>query len=179
MNLELKILDCGSGIDKIPGAIRLDNNAKVNPDIIHDLNVVPYPFENNYFNKIYLNNILFQLDDVFLTMKEVHRILKDDSNLIISCAYFRSSYAYHFPGSKNHFTANTFNFFNPDHIFYKKFKYSETKFKLEKIVFNENFKSGFLKKLIILIANNYPNFYENNLSQIFPLDEIKYHLKKI
>jgi SAM-dependent methyltransferase len=174
-----KILDLGSGIDKISGAIRLDNNKEVKPDILHDLNNYPYPFENDQFDEIHLNNILLHLDDVFSTMKEIHRIVKVDGKVIVKCAYFRSNYAYHFPGNKNHFTVNTFNFFDPEHLFFKKFKYTKTKFDVEKIIFNENFNSGLLKKLLTVFANKFPQIYESKLSHLFPLDEIKYQLKKI
>ena len=174
-----KILNLGSGTEKITNSIRLDINKKVNPDILHDLNIFPYPFKNNEFDEIYLNNILFQLDNFFLVMKEIHRIIKNNGKIFIKCAYFRSNYAYHYPGSKNNFTVSTFRFFDPEHLFYKKFKYTQTKFKVEKISFNNNFNSGFLKKILVLFANKFPEIYENKLSQILPLDEINYILKKI
>lgn len=174
-----KILDLGSGIEKIPGAIRIDNNPEVKPDILHDLNIFPYPFESDKFDEIHLNNILLHLEDIFSVMREIHRLVKPEGKVIIRCAYFRSNYAFHYPGNKNHFTVDTFNFFNPSHPFFEKFKYTKTKFSLEKIVFNENFNSGIFKKIIALIANKFPNAYESKLSHIFPLDEIKYLLKKI
>ena len=160
-------------------SVNLDINEEVGPDILHDLNVFPYPLNDNEFDEIHLNNVLFQLNDVFLVMKEIHRIVKLNGKVIIKCAYFRSNYAYHYPGSKNNFTVSSFSFFDPDHIFYKKFKYTKIKFKTEKISFNDNFNSGILKKILILFANKFPHIYENNFSQILPLDEIKYELKKI
>ena len=60
-----KVLDLGSGIEKITGALRVDNK-EVEPDVIHDLNVFPYPFEDEQFEEVHLNNILLHLDDVFL-----------------------------------------------------------------------------------------------------------------
>ena len=174
-----KILNLGSGIEKISNSVNLDINEEVGPDILHDLNVFPYPFNDKEFDEIYLNNILFQLNDFFLVMKEAHRILKDEGKIFVKCAYFRSSYAYHYPASINHFTVRTFCFFDPEHLFYKKFKYTQTKFKVEKISFNNNFNSGLLKKILILFANKFPEIYENKLSQILPLDEISYLLKKI
>lgn len=179
LHFKKKILNLGSGIEKIPNSVNLDINEEVGPDILHDLNVFPYPLNDNEFDEIHLNNVLFQLKDVFLVMKEIHRIVMLNGKVFIKCAYFRSNYAYHYPASINHFTVRTFYFFDPEHLFYKKFKYTQTKFKVEKISFNNNFNSGLLKKILILFANKFPEIYENKLSQILPLDEISYLLKKI
>ena len=39
------ILDLGCGSKKRPGAIGVDINAASGADVIHDLDVLPYPFE--------------------------------------------------------------------------------------------------------------------------------------
>ena len=47
-----RILDVGCGLNKYPNAIGLDYNPKTGADVIHDLAVVPYPFEDNEFDVI-------------------------------------------------------------------------------------------------------------------------------
>lgn len=175
----MKILDLGCGRDRVKDAVTLDINNDFKPDVVHDLNKFPYPFEDKSFNKIYLNNILFHLEDIFKVLGELHRILDTNGEIIVTSAYFRSPYAFYYPNPKNLFTVKTFDFFDPDNFFFKTYKYTRTKFKLKKIIFNENFKNGFIKNLIKFFANRFPNYYENNISHIFPLDEIKYYLKKV
>ena len=53
-----KILNLGSGVKNNNDGIRLDFNPDVNPDILHDLNKFPYPFENNSFDLITMDNVL-------------------------------------------------------------------------------------------------------------------------
>ena len=43
---EKKIIDLGCGIKKTLGAIGVDLNDSIKPDVKHDLNKFPYPFEN-------------------------------------------------------------------------------------------------------------------------------------
>ena len=46
---KIKILDLGCGKKKRPGSVGVDINPNSDADIIHDLNVFPYPFENSSF----------------------------------------------------------------------------------------------------------------------------------
>ncbi len=58
--LEILNLDCGR--KKRLGAIGVDYSDWRNADVIHDLNVSPYPFENGSINQVYLDNVLEHLD---------------------------------------------------------------------------------------------------------------------
>jgi hypothetical protein len=63
----MTILDIGCGNRKISGAIGLDRNPRSQADVIHDLDVFPYPFEDDHFEQI--NRV-----DVLRTLEEIHRI---------------------------------------------------------------------------------------------------------
>jgi hypothetical protein len=43
------ILDLGCGIRKRPGTIGLDINPRSDADVIHDLTLFPYPFDDSSF----------------------------------------------------------------------------------------------------------------------------------
>lgn len=47
----LKVLDLGCGKKKRPGSIGVDFSDRHHADVIHDLNVFPYPFENDSIDK--------------------------------------------------------------------------------------------------------------------------------
>lgn len=70
----MKVLDLGCGKKKRPGAIGVDYSDRHDADVIHNLNVFPYPFPDNEFDVIYLDNVLEHLDDPMQVMSEVHRI---------------------------------------------------------------------------------------------------------
>ncbi len=57
------ILDIGCGINKIPDAVGMDIDPDSKADIIHDLNVFPYPINDNAFDRIYAKHIIEHLDD--------------------------------------------------------------------------------------------------------------------
>jgi hypothetical protein len=63
--------------------------------------------------------------------------------------------------------------------FLKVTDYVRTRFYVNKIVFNEGLMDKrWMKKLLIKLANKYPNRYETYLSHFYPLDQITYYLEK-
>jgi len=84
------ILDLGCGKKNRPGTIGVDYNARVGGDISHDLNVFPYPFENDSVDKSYFDNCLEHLDSPLSVMEELFRILKIGSTVEVIVPYFRS-----------------------------------------------------------------------------------------
>lgn len=66
----------GAGESRREGAVHVDNNSVSEPDILHDLNQYPYPFDDNSIEHIEAFHILEHLEDPFRTMRELHRILR-------------------------------------------------------------------------------------------------------
>ena len=68
-------LGCGSKV--LPGWTNLDKFSTYKPDIVHDLEVFPYPFENNSVEEIILSHVLEhigQVPDVFnKIIKEIYK----------------------------------------------------------------------------------------------------------
>ena len=172
----MKILDLGCGNKKILGAIGIDINPLSDADIIHDLNNLPYPFEDSLFDEIIADNVIEHLDDVVKIMEELSRISKPGARIKIIVPYFRSKWAYIDPTHRHHFTVESFAYFDPDHIICKLYKYSEVRFKIEKVIFNERLKNGVLKSALVYIANSWPARYETYLSHLFPLDDLTFNL---
>lgn len=178
-NTAEKILDLGCGKKKRPGAIGVDYSDRHNADIIHDLNVFPYPLKENEFDYIYLDNVLEHLDDPMRVMEEVHRICKLGGQVKVIVPYFRSQWAFIDPTHKHFFAVDSFAFYDPDHIICQRYDYVKTRFKVEKIVFNETLTNRWFKKIIVKIANKWPHRYEYYLSHLIPLDDVSFYLRKI
>lgn len=104
-------LNLGCGIKKIDGYIGVDNIETEAVDIIHDLNVFPYPFEDNSVNEILMDNVLEHLDDVIKIMEELHRISTPGAIINIKVPYFKSNSAYTDPTHKHFFTETSFKYF--------------------------------------------------------------------
>ena len=179
MDQPLRVLDLGCGNKKRPGAIGIDFNSRTAADVIHDLNVFPYPLERSSFEEIYLDNTLEHLDDVIRVIEEVHRICKPGGLVKVIVPYFRSHWAYIDPTHKHFFTVNSFAYFDPNNLICIRYAYSLARFKVEQVVFNESLKNGWTKQIVVNLANKWPNGYEHYLSHFFPLDDISFYLRKL
>ena len=175
---QINILDLGCGKKKRPGSIGVDFSDRHDADIIHDLNVFPYPFPDNEFDEIYLDNVLEHLDNPIRVMEEIHRIGKTGSIVKIIVPYFRSLWACIDPTHKVFFTVNSFAYFDPNHTICQRFDYTKARFAVGKIIFNETLNVRWFKKIVARIANKFPNHYELYFSHLYPLDDITYYLRK-
>jgi len=178
-----RALELGCGNRKRPGVIGVDINPNTNADIIHDLNVFPYPFEDSSFEEIYADNTLEHLDNIIKVMEEIYRISKAGALIQIIVPYFRSKWAYIDPTHRHFFTIDTFTYFDPEHVHNRLYNYSNAKFRTDHICFNENISyKGFPKYyygLLKFMAAKWPNRYETYLSSIFPLDTLTFYLRTL
>ena len=80
-------LNLGSGSKRIKEYINVDKYETFKPDIVHDLENCPYPFDCNSVDKIMLSHVLEhigQSPDTFNSiMKELYRICKHQASITI------------------------------------------------------------------------------------------------
>jgi len=70
------VLDLGSGnVDLADTTVDIDENA--DPDVVHDLNEFPYPFEENEYGTCWLIHILEHLENPDKALGEAKRIASD------------------------------------------------------------------------------------------------------
>ena len=111
-------------------------------------------------------------------MEEIYRILKPGGFVKVIVPYFRSNWAFIDPTHKTFYTIDSFSYYDPNHPICIRYDYTHARFKVEKIVFNEEITSSFFKKLVIKFANRFPFRYESQLSHLYPLDDITFYLRK-
>lgn len=122
-----KKLNLGSGELKKEGFINVDRSSLVAPDVVHDLNILPYPFNNDEFDLIEADHVLEHLDNVFFVMAELHRILKLGGELKIKVPHFSRGFTH---AEHSHGFDITFPlYFNKN---FTKSGYYGVEFKLEK-----------------------------------------------
>ncbi len=92
-------LDCGCGqvpyfeiySKKVDAVFCVDweNSSHPNPyvDFFVDLNKDKLPFEDNFFDTVYLNDVLEHIYNPFHLLKELKRTLKKDGHLIVSVPF--------------------------------------------------------------------------------------------
>lgn len=107
----LKKLNLGCGKFKKEGYVNLDCCSHLDPDIVHNLNSVPYPFSDSSFELVEADHVLEHLSDPFGAMKELHRILKSGGSAIIKVPHFSRGFMH--PEHKRGFDVSFPFYFNP------------------------------------------------------------------
>ena len=110
--MQEKKLNLGSGEFPKTGFVNVDYFARIKPDVIHDLNVFPYPFQDNEFDFIEARHVLEHLKDPFGVMRELHRITKPGGKILIKVPHFSRGFAH--PEHTRGFDVYFPFFFNPE-----------------------------------------------------------------
>lgn len=130
-----KVLNLGCGKRLIAGAVNHDR-VKHCPEIdaVHDLNVLPWPWEDNAFSKIVALAVLEHLDiDLVASLNECHRILALGGLLTIKLPLQYGRNAYDDPTHRWFFTLRSLDQFCPetqrgkDYTFYTAYKWRYVK----------------------------------------------------
>lgn len=87
-------LNLGCGESKKAGYVNLDWQPAVRPDVVHDLNQLPYPFRDGAFDVIEAFHVIEHLDRPFAVMKELHRLLKPGGVLRIKVPHFSRGFTH-------------------------------------------------------------------------------------
>ncbi len=74
-------------------AVTLDIDPLHNPDIVHDLNNVPWPFEDNTFDEIICHHVIEHLEKLDVAMKELYRITSPEGRIYIEVPHYSSWFA--------------------------------------------------------------------------------------
>jgi SAM-dependent methyltransferase len=108
------LIGCGNSREKkvkwtgsngpFENVMTLDVDPGCNPDVIHDLNVLPYPFETDTFDEVHGYECLEHLGQqgdwkfFFQQFSELHRILKPGGVLVATVPMWDSPWAWGDPG---------------------------------------------------------------------------------
>jgi len=172
---KLKKLNLGSGKDYKKGWINLDYNKSLNPDIIHNLDVFPYPFREEAFDVIYCSHVLEHVNDFFKTLEELLKITKKGGIIHIRVPHFSNGNGYNDLTHRRFFGWFTFPQITKG--------YYNKRYPLKIISQRFNFLAEnhpFANKLLSWFFNILPKqFYERFLCWIIPVGEIEIKLRKI
>lgn len=101
-------LNLGCGFNKPDGFVHVDMFEECQPDVVHNLETFPYPFEESSVDEILLNHSLEhigQQSSVFLKiMQEIYRICRDEALIKINVPHPRHD---NFIGDPTHVRAIT------------------------------------------------------------------------
>ncbi len=107
-------LNLGAGNDIKSGYVNHDLVALNGIDVVHDLNVYPWPMESQSFDEVIAFDLLEHLDDFMKAMEEIHRIMKPGGILKIRVPYWNSWCTHSDPTHRRGFHELRFHFFDPN-----------------------------------------------------------------
>src|SRR3989344_8419660 len=87
-------LNLGCGTFKKPGYVNVDIYPAFEPDVLHDLNKLPYPFPDNRFELIEMFHVLEHLDEPLGVIRELRRISKNKGLNAIKVPHFSRGFSH-------------------------------------------------------------------------------------
>jgi SAM-dependent methyltransferase len=98
------ILDIGCGSAKTSGAVGLDISADTDADVVHDLDMLPYPIADASFDQILLQDVLEHVREPIKVFEELHRIARPGARIQLRTPHFSSALAYGDPTHRHYFS---------------------------------------------------------------------------
>lgn len=113
MTLDLmRKLNLGCGFDKRDGFVNADGFAACDPDVLMDIEVHPWPFEDNAFEYILMKHVLEHVGPTFdgfkAVMRDLHRVAAPGGVIDIHVPYFKHDSYWSDPTHVRAFTYTTF-----------------------------------------------------------------------
>jgi len=110
-------LGCGNVLHDFPEAphakeiVGVDHSPSSQATVLHDLNLVPYPFPSDSFDLIILQDVIEHLRDVPAVMNEVYRLCRKGGTVRLRTPHYSSYYAFNDPTHLHTFGSFVFDGF--------------------------------------------------------------------
>jgi len=184
----MNVLDVGCGNAKTPGAVGIDGNPHTQADIIHDLNVYPWPLESNAFERIICSHIVEHVADLLRFMEEVHRVGRAGARVEIVTPHFTNRFAYTDPTHVRHLGLRSFDYFTARRAVRLNWitraletQYAVPDFYVKPLFALERAHLRLARPFRWLglqwFANRFPDFYELYWAFIFPARDLYFTLR--
>jgi len=156
------ILDIGCGSAKTPGAVGLDVSASTDADVVHDLDVYPYPIDDESFDQILLQDVLEHVAQPIRLFEELHRIARPAARIQLRTPHFTSALAYGDPTHRHYFSTIAIRSLAEPRFAH----YTDVRFAVVHITLD--LWLPYRAAGIGALANRFPEAYEKYLAFIFP-----------
>jgi hypothetical protein len=167
-------LNLGCGRKPLCDSVNLDITHETNPDVVHDLNSLPWPLPDNHFREVLAYDCLEHLDNFIGAMEEIHRVCQDGAVVRSTVPHFSCANAYTDPTHRR-----LFGYFSMDYVtgdndleFYTRVRFKTLTRKLI-------FFPSLVNKLVWRLANRFPAAYERRWAWIFPAWYLYFELQVV
>jgi ubiquinone/menaquinone biosynthesis C-methylase UbiE len=187
----MKVLDIGCGSNKFAGSIGVDCIALPGVDVVADLNVFPWPFQDNEFDRVIFKHSISHFSNVVQVMEEVSRISKDKAIVEIIVPHYASDNYHTDPTHKSPMGFRSMYYFCTN-VPNWKYKYSKANYELLEthigfceinVDFNKfeyNKRKSILKLLgFEWLVNKLPRIYEKFFVYTIPANVVYFKLRVV
>ena len=167
-------LNIGCGRVHRDGAVNLDISPDVGADVVHDLNALPWPFEDGQFEQIYAFDVLEHVDDVPRVLEEIHRVSQPGALLHVTVPHFSSANAFTDLTHRHYFSWRSFDpYFAGNALdFYSRARLRRKSTRI-------HFYAGIVNRIVLRLANRWPERYERRWAWMFPAWFVSYELEVV
>lgn len=159
-----RVLEIGAGLTRhSAGSVTLDRAAATNPDIVHDVDVVPWPIADSSFDLIRCYDVVEHVANLVAVMEEVHRVGAAGARVEITTPHYSSRNSWTDPTHRHHLGHGSFDYFVEGHAldFYSPARFTIVE---RRIRFRQTVKGRVAEQ----VANRWPGFYEEHLAWLLP-----------
>lgn len=126
-----RTVNLGSGGEKLKGAVNIDFSAASQPDIVHDLDVFPWPFADGAFDTAIMYDVIEHLEKPIRAIEEAWRILSPGGVLKIRTPSFQHENSWIDLTHRYHLHPKSLDYFDPDKEIGARYSYyTARKFKI-------------------------------------------------
>ncbi len=173
------VLELGCGHTKTPGAFGIDVLADSDADLVHDLDLTPWPVESDRFDLVIARDVLEHVDRFVPVMEELHRVCRPGARVRIS-APFASGLNY--PTDPTHrrcFTSRSFDYFDPN-TERGAFGYSKARFRVLETHYDADRRPRwFFDRWILGFLNRHKRLYEERFLYWVPVHNVHFVLEVV
>jgi SAM-dependent methyltransferase len=171
-------LHVGCGPWAKDGDVGIDILAGPAVDIVHDLNRVPWPLDDDEFGVVICNDVLEHLIDIPAVLGEIHRVSRDGAIVLIKVPTGTSPDLFTDPTHIRGFGYRSFDYWDPDKDYYD-YGYTDLRIHVESFEFVP-LGGGRMRipdKLMGKVANRFPHIYEFRLCHLYPMRALQFVLR--
>jgi SAM-dependent methyltransferase len=175
-----RVLELGCGFSKTPGAFGIDIIEGSQADLVHDLDVFPYPLEDSSWDRIICKDVLEHVANFVRTMEEIWRVGRPGAIVEVRAPFMSSVNYFSDPTHRRAFTSRSFDYFIEGRPSFR-LGYSCARFAMVRCEYDAEDKPlrrGFHGWMLDW-ANRNKEHYENRYAFLYPLYNIFFDLRVV
>lgn len=110
-------INLGAGSKQLEGWVNVDSVYQPGIDVVHDLDVMPWPWADEEADRIVAFDVFEHVNDPIGFMVQSHRVLRPGGKLLIHTSWFGNPESFTDPTHKRFCTEHTFDYWIDGTIF--------------------------------------------------------------